>query len=261
MAAFRSNRQVAKNKADQYNDPNFNYSDYWLGRDYEHQSEILAIKRLLRNKHFRQAVDLGGGYGRLSLILEEFADQVVLAEPSDKQLKIAKTFLQKHPEIELSQMQANDLKFKDNSIDLILFVRVMHHLPHPSIELAEIQRVLRPNGYAIIEFANYLHAQNRIKHFFKGQKFPSQPVDIRTDKNRSDNEIPFVNHNPDTVIKQIEEVGLKIEDRLSVSNLRLNVIKKVIPIQALLTTEKVLQPLLAPVYFGPSIFFLVRKAR
>lgn len=46
-------------KADQYNDPKHNYLKYWQGRDYENAAEELAIRRLLKNKNFKKAVDIG----------------------------------------------------------------------------------------------------------------------------------------------------------------------------------------------------------
>ena len=146
-----------KRKADQYNDPHHNYRKYWEGREYEHAAEEVAIKKLLRGKHVKTAVDVGGGYGRLCLLLENYADKVVLAEPSKQQLDLAKDFLKDHPEIDRKLMQADDLQFADNSIDLLTMIRVMHHLPDPTKELEEITRVLMPDGMAIVEVANYVH--------------------------------------------------------------------------------------------------------
>lgn len=255
-----SKATVAKKKADQYNDPTHNYLHYWNGRDYEHLAEIAAIQRLLKNKQFRTAVDIGGGYGRLCIELERFADRVVLAEPSQQQLDIAAEFLKDHPEIERKLMQADDLKFKDGAVDLVTMIRVMHHLPDPSNEFKEIARVLSDSGYAIIEVANYAHARNRIKHLVKGKKIPAKPVDIRSEANRKNkNEIPFVNHNPNTVIRQLAHAGLKVERTLSVSNLRSQSLKKVLPPKVMLRFEKMLQSPLASTYFGPSVFFLVKK--
>ena len=54
----------ATKKADQYNDPNHNYLHYWDGRDYEDAAERMAISRLLIDKKFKHAADIGGGYGR-----------------------------------------------------------------------------------------------------------------------------------------------------------------------------------------------------
>jgi SAM-dependent methyltransferase len=260
MTVNAQNAPSNSKKADQYNDPDYNYEDYWSGRGYEHQAEVLAIKRLLKGQHFDHAIDLGGGYGRLCTLLAEFADQVALIEPSQKQLSMAASYLSKYPAIHIQQMQANNLKLADGSVDLVLFVRVMHHLPDPKPELAEIARVLVPSGLAIIEVANYLHAQNRLKHLLKGQKFSTEPVDIRTASHDSDEEISFVNHNPHTVIKQLSDAGLSVERVLSVSNLRNASLKKVIPQKLMIKVESVLQPRLATIFFGPSIFFLVRKS-
>ena len=250
-----------KKRADQYNDPSHNYMKYWEGREYENAAEEMAIKRLLEGKHFKTAVDVGGGYGRLCLLLENYADKVTLAEPSDQQLELAEVFLKDHPEVDRKKLQADSLKFKDGSITLVTMIRVMHHLPDPSPELSEIARVLSDDGYAIIEVANYTHARNRLKYMLKGKKLPLEPVDIRSAAHRNKDEIPFVNHNPQTVIKQLAHAGLTVDRILSVSNLRSRGLKKVMPKSVMLAIEGILQPTLANSFFGPSVFFLVRKAK
>lgn len=256
--ATESSKQ--RRKADQYNDPHHNYRKYWEGREYEHAAEEIAIQRLLKGKNFRHAVDVGGGFGRLCLLLEKYANKVTLAEPSQQQLDLAKDFLKDHPEVERKLLQADALGFKDGSIDLLTMVRVMHHLPDPSPEFDEISRVLSDDGYAIIEVASYAHARNRLKHWARGKRIPAKPVDIRSEANKKNkDEIPFVNHNPRTVIRQFEHAGLQVERVLSVSNLRSTTLKKRIPMGVMLSVEKLLQQPLSSVYFGPSIFFLVKK--
>lgn len=260
-ATSKSSIAKSRRRADQYNDPKHNYLRYWDGREYEHQAEELAIRRLLRGRHFKTAVDVGGGYGRLCLLLQNYADKVVLAEPSQQQLELAAAFLKGHPEIERRLAQADDLPFKDGSVDLLTMIRVMHHLPDPTSEFEEISRVLAPDGHAIIEVANYIHIRNRIRHLNRHERLPVKPVDIRSAANRRGDEIPFVNHNPHTVIRQLQHAGLTVEARLSVSNLRSVRLKKLVPREVMLTAERLLQRPLASVYFGPSIFFLVRKSR
>lgn len=250
-----------KRRADQYNDPSHNYLKYWEGRDYENDSEEMAIRRMLKGKHFKHAVDVGGGYGRLCVLLEEYADSVTLAEPSQQQLDIAKIYLKDHPKVDRKLLQADDLKFKDGAVDLLTMIRVMHHLPDPAAEFAEIARVLSKDGCAVIEVANYMHARNRLKHFLRARKMPTEPVSLRPVAKNGKNDIPFVNHNPHTVIKQLAHAGLKVDGVLSVSNLRSPVLKKVTPKGAMLAVEKLLQPALASAYFGPSVFFLVKKVK
>lgn len=251
----------SKKKADQYDEGNYNYLRYWDGRDYEHAAEAMAISRLLKGKHFQTAADIGGGYGRLCVFLEQFADQVTLAEPSSQQLEIAREFLKNHPEIQKVKTQADDLKLADKSQDLLTMIRVMHHLPDPRTEFKELHRVLKDDGYLVLEVANYAHIRNRIKHFLKAKRLPAEPVDIRSKKNRRPDEIAFVNHNPHTVIKQLAHAGFKVEQVLSVSNLRSPGLKKVVPITVMLSLEKIMQPALARTYFGPSVFLLARKAQ
>jgi ubiquinone/menaquinone biosynthesis C-methylase UbiE len=247
------------NKADQYNDPKHNYLHYWDERDYEQASEEVMIDKMLANKKFSKAIDVGGGYGRLSVVLRKYADQVILAEPSQQQLDISKEFLKGKPKVESVLAQAENLPFDDNSIDLAMVVRIIHHLPDPVPAFQEIHRVLKKDGYFLIEFANYVNFKNRVKHAVKLQKMPTEPVDIRSEENKIEGEIPFVNHNPKTVRKQLAQTGFKLEKTLSVSNFRSPTLKKVLPKSALVKMEKAVQKPLAKTYFGPSTVFLLRK--
>jgi ubiquinone/menaquinone biosynthesis C-methylase UbiE len=156
-------------------------------------------------------------------------------------------------------MQADELQFADGSVDLVTLVRVLHHLPDPEAELSEIARVLSPDGCAIIEVANYAHMRNRLKYLIRGKRMPVRPVDIRSAEHRGKDEVPFVNHNPKTLMRQLEHAGLRVERTLSVSNLRSSTLKERMPLNAMLAAENFLQAPLSYLLFGPSIFFLVRK--
>jgi ubiquinone/menaquinone biosynthesis C-methylase UbiE len=249
----KSNKTL--NKADQYNDPKHNYLRYWDGRDYEQAAEEIMINRMLMGKRFKHAIDVGGGYGRLSVVLTQFADKVTLAEPSQQQIDIAKDFLEGKPKVEMKLAQAEKLPFADGSVDLAMVVRVIHHLPNPMPAFEEIHRVLEKDGYFLIEFANYANFKNRLKHTVKLQKMPVDPVDIRT----KDSDIPFVNHNPKTVRRQLAQVGFKVEETLSVSNFRSPTLKKILPKNVLVQLEKMTQKPLASTHFGPSTVYLLRK--
>lgn len=249
----------ATRKADQYNDPGHNYQQYWDGREYEHAAEEIAVKRLLKKRRFKHAVDVGGGYGRLSKVLADFSDTVTLAEPSQQQLDIAKEYLKNTPKVEQKLMQAGDLKFKSASVDLVMIVRVLHHIPDPSPEFEEIARVLEPGGTFLLEFANNAHGVNRIRYAVKGRGVPSEPVDIRSQQNKNQSELPFVNHHPKTIIKKLDSAGFEVEAVLSGSNLRSPRLKKMLSKNTMLFLEKALQPALAPLYFGPSVWLRLKR--
>lgn len=249
----------AVKKADQYNDPTYNYQDYWQGREYEHAAEELAIKRLLRGRKFNLAVDVGGGYGRLSKFLTNYSKKVILAEPSQQQLDIGKMYLKDTPQVDRKLWQAADLKLKDGEADLVLVVRVLHHLPDPSAEFAEIARVLKPGGTFLLEFANDAHFINRIRYGLRGKSVPRKPVSIQDEAKIKAGELPFVNHHPKTVLDWLQKAGFELEASLSGSNLRSPTLKKIVGKKPLVALEAVLQPLLAPIYFGPSVWLRLKK--
>ncbi|MGZ5406237.1 MAG: class I SAM-dependent methyltransferase [Aeromicrobium sp.] len=256
-AANPEGQKTSKKVANQY-ERGYDYTQYWNNRDYENAAERIAIRRLLGNRHFRHVADIGGGFGRLCLLLSEYADKVTLAEPARSQLEAAKEVL-KGTDVEQLQMQADDLKFEDGSLDLITMVRVMHHIPEPSEEFAEIARVLADDGVAIIEVANYGHFVNRMKHKRARKPLPTEPVSIRSDNPDEPDAIAFVNHNVDTVLAQLREAGLVLDEKLSVSNLRSQKLKKALPEKTMLRIEKATQKRLAKRNFGPSIFLKLKK--
>jgi ubiquinone/menaquinone biosynthesis C-methylase UbiE len=247
-------RDLEKCLPEYYDDPDFNYANWWRGRGYEHQAELMAIRRLLHGRRFGHAVDVGGGYGRLSVVLADYADKVTLAEPSRQQLELASSFLARHPAIDCRRMTASELEFPDASTDLVTMIRVMHHLPDPAAVFAEVSRILRPGGYAIIEAANTTHAVNRVRYLLRREQIPASAVDIG-----SRGSIPYVNHHPDTVARQLEAAGLRTMRMLSVSNLRHPLIKKALPERVMLSAERAAQERLARIRFGPSMFFLLQK--
>lgn len=252
------NDEKPKKVANQY-ERDYDYTKYWDNRDYENAAEHIAIRRLLKGNHYRKAADIGGGFGRLCLLLRTFSDEVTLAEPAATQLEAAKKVLA-GTDIKQAQMQADDLQFADGELDLITMVRVMHHLPEPAPEFAEIARVLAPGGTAIIEVANYGHYKNRRRHKKEGKPLPVEPVSIRTVKADEPDAIAFVNHNIDTVVGQLAASGLVLENKLSVSNLRSQKLKKLLPTSVMLAAERISQKRLAQSNFGPSIFLKLRKA-
>jgi SAM-dependent methyltransferase len=244
----------------QYDDTDVNYLSYWAERRYEHRAEVMALSRLLQGRRFGHAVDVGGGYGRLTVVLQNYADRVSLVDPSNRQLRAAERYLESYPAVDKRLIDAAHLDFEDASVDLAVMVRVLHHLPHPVNELSEIARILKVGGYAIIEAANVLHAVNRVRYWRNGQRIPMTPVDIRSEANRRPGIIPFVNHHPVALTRQFAACGLRVKRVLSVSNLRYPALKRLVPEGLMVAAEYALQVPLGPLCFGPSLFFMASKS-
>lgn len=247
-------------RSDRYDDdPSYDYSSYWNGRDYEHAAETLAIRRLLGARRFTRAVDVGGGFGRLSKLLTGYAESVVLAEPSHHQLELAQRFLADEPRIDRRQVAAADLRVPAGSVDLLLLVRVLHHVPDPRPEFAEFARVVQPGGTLLLEFANSANLVSRLRFARHGKRVPRHPVCPVTTPEHGEWDMPFVNHCPATILAQLDLAGFDVQRVLSGSNLRSALLKRVLSLRVLLSLERVLQPVLAPIRFGPSIWLVARR--
>lgn len=242
----------------------YDYPLYWKGREYEHTAEVIALKSFLEKlPRISTIADVGAGYGRLTPTYLHRARRIILADPSAKLLKIARQNIKdKRVKFIQSKIESLGRKIRKGSCDLVILVRVLHHIEDPNLTLSIINRILSPGGHLIIEFANKQHLKAIITNFARGNvTFPFEifPKDIRCAKNILRKTLPFKNYHPDFIKGLLSENKFKIIETRSVSNIRSNFLKKFLSLETLLTIEKHLQKPLAYVNFGPSIFILAKK--
>lgn len=67
---------------------------------------------------------------------------------------------------------AQDIKLKDNTVDMVLMFKSFHHIPkeHMKKALSEIKRVLKPSGLLYISEPLYSGAQNELVSIFHDEK-------------------------------------------------------------------------------------------
>ena len=244
----------------------YDYPSYWLGREYEHECETLVINNFFKKiGKDKKVIDIGAGYGRLVKIYEPYSKKITLVEPSKNLLKRAKTLLSaRNGKVNYINCCLENLSSKLNSkkYDVAILVRVMHHIKNPEIAIKTASKLLPKGGYLILEFANKIHGKELIKNLLCGNlTFPIDlsPNDKRSKKNKKKNFILFLNHHPDKIESSLMCNGFKIIDKRSVSNMRSNNLKSILPFSVLILIEKVLQKPLAKLNFGPSIFILAKK--
>lgn len=242
----------------------FDYPHYWKGREYEHKSEIMALRYFLKKiKKRKLSIDIGGGYGRLTPYYEKYSEKVIITDPSAKLLKIAKkNFKSKKFKFIKSSYKNLPKKIKHNSADLIVLVRVLHHIKDPSDIFDVACELLKDRGYIIMEFANKRHLKAAILEFIHGNFtfiLDIFPKDIRSQKSKKRKTIPFFNYHPDKIREHLVSCGYVILEERSVSNIRVPFIKKLLPIKFILLLEVLLQKPFAKFCLGPSIFILAQK--
>lgn len=241
----------------------YDYPTYWKSRDYEHASEVLAIKDLLSKVNkFNKIIDIGAGFGRLVPAYLFRAKKVVLADPSSKLLAIARKKYGKNKNILYMHSSLENLKAYRNSFDMAIMVRVLHHIRDLDKAIEVIDKILIRNGYLILEFANKNHLKAMVRSMLGGDlTYPISiwPIDISSKKSKKQKNLPFINYHPDQITEKLKEHGFEILETKSVSNIRSTLLKRIFPTSFLIDIEKIFQRDLSFIKTGPSIFILARK--
>ncbi len=223
-------------------------------REYEDQADRMAIRKLLP-KRMEKFADIGGGYGRLANEYLKRARKVYLFDYSKTELKQAKEIY--GDKIETKAGDIYKLPFKDNELDGLMMVRVTHHLEHLEKAVAELYRVLKPGGVAVIEVANKRTLPKIMRYVTRRSKV--NPFDKAPANYKEISANGFYNYHPKYVEDIFAKTGFKQERVLSVSNFRSGALKKVFKTNNLIKMENGAQQILAPIRFAPSIYYKLRK--
>ena len=241
---------------DYYDEPKFDYHRYWDKRQYEDGAERVALNKLLVHIKNKNLIgDLGCGFGRLATLYGPLFKKCILVDPSQQMLDQAKNHCQKISNIEFKQGSLESLPLPDDFLDTALIVRTLHHLPKLEKAFQEVARVIKPHGYLILEYPNKRHFKNILKKIIRGHlKLDINPINIATNI-----QVPFYNFHPEHIHKLLIENKFIIKKKLSVSNFRCPIIKKVLPTNLLLGLEKISQKTFPSLNLGPSVFILAQK--
>jgi ubiquinone/menaquinone biosynthesis C-methylase UbiE len=237
----------------------YDYSKFWEDdrRLYEDRAERLALRRLLagiegENKLF---FDIGCGYGRLFNEYKDFGT-IVLIDYSLNNLKNARNrierFLKNNPEKLLSihfiAADATSLPIKSSCADVILTVRVVHHLDNPEKYFNEVARVLKHGGLYFLEFANKRNLKNILRSF--AGRMDTSPFNLMPSQIGE----TILNFHPKYITSLLEKRNFTIRKSVSVSNFRLGLLKRFPGTKTLIFLEKIYQKFFSFTLLGPSIF-------
>ena len=107
------------------------------------------LKEYFTQKRVNKILDIGTGTGEfISVLKDVFNDaEIIGIDPYSESLKDA---VKKFPDVQFKEMTAENLDFDDNRFDLVSMSMALHHLPEIDKSLAEMQRVVKPKGWIII---------------------------------------------------------------------------------------------------------------
>ncbi|MFW9875138.1 MAG: class I SAM-dependent methyltransferase [Candidatus Thorarchaeota archaeon] len=128
-------------------------------RDYDLESGSffrkanIKFKEILGDVKNKKILDVGCGIGSLSFYLAKRGANVVGIDLSKNLIEFCKMEAKKKElTIEFKEMNAQIPEFEDESFDIIVGFRVVHHLPNIELFFKECKRILKQKGYiAFIE--------------------------------------------------------------------------------------------------------------
>jgi len=223
---------------------------FWkLGkREYEHQSEGVALRRLLPSSG-NLLLELGAGAGRNTPYYDSF-ERVVLLDYSLTQLQQAQESLGVSWRYIYVAADIYSLPFVNGSFDSATMIRTLHHLAKVPLALNQVRKTLKPKAQFILEYANKQNTKAIIRYLLKRQAwnpFSQEPVEFV--------ELNF-NFHPRKVCEWLQESGFAIQRQLTVSHFRHELVKKIVPLRWLVKLDSLAQLTGNWWQLTPSVFVL-----
>ena len=143
-------RDYWNQRSEGFSDAIIEEADSYLGDEYKER-----FKKLFGDKCL-SILDDGAGPGFFTMILSELGHKVTSIDYSDGMVEhIKENMAKKGFEAKVFQMDAQDLKFEDQSFDAVVQRNVIWNLDHPEKAYAEIFRVLKTGGILFIDDGNH----------------------------------------------------------------------------------------------------------
>ncbi|MGE5124495.1 MAG: methyltransferase domain-containing protein [Acidobacteriaceae bacterium] len=216
------------------------------GRQYEDQAESIALQRLLPPKG-ELLLELGAGAGRNTPRYAGFR-QVVLLDYSLSQLQQAVGKLGRSQRYIYVAADIYNLPFATGLFDTATMIRTLHHMADPRAALQQARQVLQSGATFILEYANKQNLKAILRYLTKKQTWsPFSLESVEFEKLNYD-------FHPRMVRRWLEETGFMLQQQLTVSYLRLGILKRYLSLSLLTRLEARLQPTGNRCQFSPSVF-------
>ena len=222
-------------------------TDFWegQGREFEDLAERNALRRLLPPSG-GTIMEIGAGFGRLADLYSSY-NRVILLDYSLSLLLEAKKTFGEDTKYQFVAANVYHLPFVDNLINVVVMIRVAHHLESVPAALSEVYRVLQGESAFILEFANKRNIKAITRYLFRKQSwspFKMEPYEF----------VPLnFDFHPQWMKQAIRQAGFRVEDELAISNFRLQAIKSRFSSQRLAKIDNMIAGPGAALNLSPSV--------
>jgi ubiquinone/menaquinone biosynthesis C-methylase UbiE len=117
------------------------------------ERQMAAYREALKHVQGRRVLEIGCGEGIGASVLSEEAASVIAIDYSDEALQAARAKYASG-KIEFTKMEVPPIDLPDASIEAVVCFQMIEHLEQPGGLVAEIARVVKDNGVALIATVN-----------------------------------------------------------------------------------------------------------
>ncbi len=123
-----------------------------------HYDKYKKIFEILKKNRKWKVFELGCGSGIYTKFLAKDFDHVIASDIDPQMIEIAR----KEVKCDYVVADATDIPLKDNTMDMVFGVSIIHHVKNRDRMFKEIRRVLKPNGYLVFCEPNKLNPMTSV---------------------------------------------------------------------------------------------------
>jgi ubiquinone/menaquinone biosynthesis C-methylase UbiE len=217
-------------------------------RAYEDRVEAIALRRLLPNTGHR-LLEIGAGAGRNTPRYDSF-EQIILLDYARTQLEKAQERLGNSDRYCYVVADVYRMPFAPGIFDASTMIRTLHHMSKPLAALQQIRPILQPGACFILEYANKQNLKAIVRWLLRRQSwnpFNRQPIEFA--------KLNFDFH-PAAVRAWLSQAGFDIQRQLTVSHFRIAALKRLVPLNLLVSLDSAAQLTGKWCQLSPSVFVL-----
>ena len=202
-------------------------------RAYEDQVEALALRRLLPVSGAHM-LEIGAGAGRNTPRYHGF-QKIVLVDYSITQLEQAKKNLGSSERYTYVAADVYQLPFQPGVFDAATMIRTLHHMTEPQLAMHQVRDSLQPGAIFILEYANKHNLKAMLRYVVGRQTwspFTRESIEFT--------ELNFDFH-PKAIREWLENCSFSINQQLTVSHFRMELFKRLLPLDLLVKMDGLAQ--------------------
>jgi ubiquinone/menaquinone biosynthesis C-methylase UbiE len=127
------------------------YTQLWASKRIEDEAQKRIIGEMIRPGGV--CLELGGGYGRVTQVLEPRYKEVLMVDLTRRNLNMAKRRLTK---ASIVRSDILSIPARDSIFDSVVMIRVVHLLPDPVRMMKEILRVSKDGAVLVMSIPNLM---------------------------------------------------------------------------------------------------------